>query len=136
MAAKQDSTTRNTADAGVPDNVRQTAESTIVQAKQAVDRYIQEALRLYGAAEASAEAAQAGARDMNRKMLSAAEANIDATFDFAQQLVRAKNPQEIVALQQQFVQQQLSRMNTQIQEIGGAAKQAATDMGAAARPKG
>ena len=34
---------------------------------------------------------------MNQNVLAAAEANINATFDFAQQLVRAKDPQEVVA---------------------------------------
>jgi phasin len=136
MAAKQDSTTRNTADTAVPDTVRQMAESTLAQAKQAVDKYMQEATRLYGAAEASAEAAQAGARSISQTVLGAAEANIDATFDFARQLVRAKDPQEIVALQQKFLQQQIERMSSQVQEIGGVAKQTATDVGTAARPKG
>jgi phasin len=136
MASKQSSTTSGTGEAGVPDNLRQVAENTIGQAKQAVEQYMREAARIFGAAEASAEAAQAGAREMNQKMLSAAEANIHATFDFAQQLVRAKDPQELVALQQKFLQQQLERMNTQVQEIGGTAQRTATDVGAAARPKG
>jgi len=41
--------------------VRQAAESTLSQAKQAVDQDIREASRLYGAMESSFEAAQSGA---------------------------------------------------------------------------
>src|SRR3954447_2894334 len=82
-------------------NVRQAAETTLSQAKQAVDQYMREATRLYGAVEASAEAAQAGGREINRKAISFAETNVNAAFDFAQRLVRAKDPKEIVQLQQE-----------------------------------
>jgi phasin len=136
MAGKQGSPTGNTNAAGVPEHVRQAAETTLAQAKQAVDQYLQQATNLQEKVESSVQAAQAGARDMNRNVLAAAEANINATFDFAQQLVRAKDPQEVVALQQKFLQQQFERMKDQMQEAGGAAARTAADMGAGARPKG
>src|SRR3712207_9571966 len=53
--------------------VRQAAENMLSQAKQAVDQYMREATRLYGAAEASAEAAQSGTREINRKAIGFAE---------------------------------------------------------------
>jgi hypothetical protein len=88
--AKQptDATTSGSTGAGgadVAQNMRQAAESTLSQAKQAMDRYMREATRMYGAMEA----AQAGARDINRKAIDFAETNVKATLDFAQQLVRA-----------------------------------------------
>jgi phasin len=135
MAGKQGTTTGNPIGVAVPENVRQAAETTLTQAKQAMDQYLRQAANLQEKVESSVQAARAGARDMNQKVLAAAEANIDATFDFAQQLVRAKDLQEIVALQQQFLQQQLERINAQMQEIGDAAKSTAADMGAGARPK-
>jgi phasin family protein len=82
------------------------------------------------------QAAQASAHNMNQNVWAAAEANINATFDFAQQLVRAKDPQEVVALQQKFLQQQFERMKGQMQEIGGTATRTATEMGAGTRPRG
>ena len=136
MAGKQGSTTGNTNAAGVPEQVRQAAETTLAQAKQAVDQYLQQATNLQEKVESSVQAAQAGARDMNRNVLAAAEANINATFEFAHQLVRAKDPQQMAALQQTFLQQQFERVKTQMQEVGGAAARTAADMGAGARPKG
>jgi phasin len=136
MVGKQGSTTGNTNAIGVPEHVRQAAETTLAQAKQAVDQYLHQATNLQEKVGSSMQAAQAGARNMNQNVWAAAEANINATFDFAQQLVRAKDPQEIVALQQKFLQQQLERMNGQMQEIGGNATRTATEMGAGARPKG
>jgi phasin len=116
-------------------SVRQAAENTLSQARQAVDQYMREATRLYGAVEASAEAAQSGAREINRKALGFAETNVQATFDFAQRLVRAKDPKDIVQLQQEFLKQQVEQMSGQMKELGEHATQTAQTAGAAARPK-
>ena len=113
----------------MPENVRQAAETAIAQARQAIDQCLHQATNLREKVEASVQAAQAGARDMNQNVLAAAEANMNATFDFAQQLVRATDPQEIATLQQNFLRQQLERMNDQMQEMGGAAKRAAAEHG-------
>jgi phasin len=136
MAGKQGSTTGNTNATGVPEHVRQAAETTLAQAKQAVDQYLHQATNLQGKVGSSVQAAQASARNMNQNVWAAAEANINATFDFAQQLVRAKDPQEVVALQQKFLQQQFERMKGQMQEIGGTATRTATEMGTGTRPRG
>ena len=122
---------------GRPDpaqNVRQAAETTLSQAKQAVDQYMREATRLYGAVEASAEAAQAGGREINRKAISFAETNVNAAFDFAQRLVRAKDPKEIVQLQQEFLKQQVEQMSSQMKELGEHAAETTQSVGVASRP--
>ena len=139
MAKKPtDATTSGSTGAGgadVAQNMRQAAESTLSQAKQAMDRYMREATRMYGAMESSVEAAQSGARDINRKAIDFAETNVKATLDFAQQLVRAKDPREIVQLQQDFLKQQVEQMNGQMRELGQQATQTAQAASAAARPK-
>ena len=90
-----------------------------------------EASRLYQTVDASVQAAQSGARDMNQRAIQNAEANVKAAFDFAQSLVQASSLQEITRLQQQFVQAQAERLGTQMREMGDVAGQTA----AAARPK-
>ena len=123
---------------GKPDpaqNVRQAAETTLSQAKQAVDQYMREATRLYGAVEASAEAAQSGAREINRKAIGFAETNVNAAFDFAQRLVRAKDPKEIVQLQQEFLKRQVEQINSQMKELGEHATETTRSATDALRPK-
>jgi phasin len=115
--------------------IRQTAETTLAQAKQAVDKYMRETVRLYGAMESSMEAAQSGAREINRKAIGFAERNVSAAFDFAHELVRAKDPQEMVRLQQEFLKRQVEQMSSQMKELGQDATQAAQTATAAARPK-
>jgi phasin family protein len=136
MAGKQDSTTGNAIGMGVPEHVRQAAETTLAQAKQAVDRYLHQITNFQEKVEASTNAAQAGARDINQNTLAAAEANINAALDFAQQLVRATNPQDIVTLQQSYLQQQLERMNSQIRQVGGTVTSTVADIQAGTRPSG
>lgn len=115
----------------VPENVRAMAETSLGKAREAVDKYMAEATRLYQTVDTSVQAAQAGARDMNRQAISNAEANVKAAFDFAQSLVQASSLQEIAKLQQQFAKSQTERFNTQMREIGDIAGQTA----AASRPK-
>jgi len=58
--------------------IRQAAENTLSQARQAVDQYMREATRLYGTMEASADIAQSGTREINRKAIGFAEKNVNA----------------------------------------------------------
>ncbi len=133
MAGKQNSTTGNTKAIDVPEHVRQAAETRIAQAKQAIDQCLGQVTNLQEKVETSAQSVQAGARTMNQTVLAAAEANINASFDFAQQLVRAKDPQEIVTLQQTFLQQQLERLKDQIEEVAGMARRTGDETRAGAR---
>jgi hypothetical protein len=135
MATKQSGTTTEAGSLGMPDNLRQAAETTIAQAKQAVDQYIRTTADLYEKIKSSAEAAQAGARDVKQKTFQFAKDNINATFDFAQQLVRTRNSQDFIALQQGFLQQQLERLKTQAQEIGTATSKVAGEARSAGRRK-
>jgi phasin len=136
MAGKQSSTTGNTKAIGVPEHVRQAAGTSIAQAKQAVDQCLRQATNLKEKVETSAQSVQAGARAMNQTVLAAAEANINASFDFAEQLVRAKDPQEIVTLQQNFLQQQLARLQDQMEQMGSTARRTTEEASAGARPEG
>ena len=115
---------------GVSDEMRNMAETNILKAKEAVEEFMKEASRAYEKVDASVQAARSSARDMNQMASEYAEANVNAAFDFAQKLVRARDPQEIVALQQRFLKAQVEQLNNQVRELGGAAIEAAK----AARP--
>src|SRR3954451_11856039 len=57
-------------------SVREAAASTLNQARQAIDQYMREANRRYGAMESSVEAAQSGRREINRNAIDFAEKNV------------------------------------------------------------
>ena len=98
--------------------VRNAAETTLEKAQEAVTRYMKEATKVFSAVESTAQATQAGARDMTQKAANYAERNIAAAFDFARELLHARDPQEFLKLQQSFVQRQAESLGAQIREMG------------------
>jgi phasin len=116
----------------VPTQMRQFAEQSVEQAKKAVDGFLTAAHKTAVALDSQANTAQAGAKDMREKVMNFAEQNVANSFDFAQRLVRAKDVQEMMAIQQEFLKAQMQAMQEQAKDLGSAASKAAMD---AARPK-
>lgn len=102
----------------IPENMRDMAETSVSQARKAFDEFMQAAEQTMTGMEGSTKAMQSGAMDMNRKMMTFAEANVEATFEFAERLVRARDMQEMVSLQQEFLRVQMDRMSQQARELG------------------
>jgi phasin len=116
----------------VPTQMRQFAEQSVEQAKKAVDGFMAAAQKTAAAMETQATTAQSSAKDVGRKAMTFAEQNIANSFEFAQKLVRAKDVQEVMALQTEFMKAQMQAMSAQAKELGSTATKAAMD---AAKPK-
>src|SRR5881227_3637137 len=87
----------------VPTQMRQFAEQSIEQAKKAMDGFLSAAHKTAAALETQANTAQSGVKDVREKVMSFAEQNVANSFEFAQKLVRAKDVQELLLLQQEFL---------------------------------
>jgi len=105
----------------VPTQMRQFAEQSVEQARKAVDGFMTAAQKAVATTEAQAATAQSGARDVGAKAMSFAEQNIANSFEFAQKLIRAKDIQELMALQQEYLQTQMKAMTEQAKDLGAAA---------------
>jgi phasin len=116
----------------VPTQMRQLAEQSVEQARKAVDGFMTAAQKAVTTAESQAATAQTSAKDVGTKAMSFAEQNIANSFDFAQKLVRAKDLQEVMALQQEYLQTQMKAMSEQAKDLGSVASKAAMD---SAKPK-
>jgi phasin len=114
----------------VPTQMRQFAEQSVEQAKKAVDGFMTAAQKTAAAMETHAATAQSGAKDVGQKAMAFAEQNIANSFEFAQKLVRAKDVQEVMALQAEFMKAQMQAMSSQAKELGSTATKAT-----AAKPK-
>jgi hypothetical protein len=57
-----------------------------------------------------------------------AEQNLASSFDFAQQLVRAKDVQEMLELQTSYIRTQMQVLAEQAKEIGESTRKMATDL--------
>jgi phasin len=116
----------------VPTQMRQFAEQSVEQARKAVDGFMSAAQKAVSTAEAQAATAQSSAKDVGQKAMGFAEQNIANSFEFAQRLVRAKDIQEVMTLQQEYLQAQMKAMSEQAKDLGSAATKAAMD---SAKPK-
>src|SRR5215211_4121787 len=102
----------------VPSEIRDFAEKSVEQARKAVDSFLSAARRTVDTFEGSANTVQTSAKDMTSKTLNYAEQNLSAAFDHAQKLVRAKDVQEAMQIQSEFVKSQFAAMQSQMKEFG------------------
>jgi phasin len=116
----------------VPTQMRQFAEQSVEQARKAVDGFMTAAQKAVATAETQAGAVQTSAKDVGQKAMGFAEQNITHSFEFAQKLVRAKDIQEVMALQQEYLQAQIKAMSEQAKDLGTQAAKMAMD---SAKPK-
>jgi len=108
----------------VPAEMRDFAEKSVEQARKAMDGFLGAAQRTVDTLEGSTTTVQASARDMTRRTFAYAEQNIAAAFDLAQRMVRARDMQEAMQIQAEFVRTQFESMQTQMKEFGSLAQNA------------
>src|SRR3954463_11023260 len=117
----------------VPEEMRNMAERSVTQTRQALESFLQAARRTAETMEQTTAKVQASSKDMAQKALSAVEQNLRAPLDYAERLVRAKDLQEAAQIQSEFVRTQSEAMQAQMKEFGSAAQSAmghATDQAA------
>ena len=85
-----------------------------------------------GTIEERNAAAAAGAKDIGSKAIAYAEKNVQASLDYAQSLLKAKDLTEVMRLHSEYVQGQMRALAEQASEMGQAVTKAAMD---AAKPK-
>jgi phasin len=108
----------------IPAEMRDFAEKSVEQARKAIDGFMSAAQKTVDTFEGSANTVQASATDATRKTFSYAEQNLSAAFDLAQRMVRAKDMQEAMQIQAEFVRNQFEAMQTQMKEFGSMAQSA------------
>lgn len=110
----------------IPNEVRDFAEKSVEQARKAFEGFAGAAHKAIGSVETTTTSFQAGAKDVGVKAFGYAEANVNAAFDLAQKLLRAKDPQEVLQLQAEYVKSQVETIQTQAKELGAALQKATT----------
>ena len=111
----------------VPNEMRDFAEKSVEQARKAFDGFLGAAQKTVESVDGSAAAVRDNAQDMTRKSLGYAEQNMRAAFDHAQKLVRAKDLQEAMQIQTEFVKSQFNTMQEQMKEIGAGVQKSASE---------
>jgi phasin len=116
----------------IPKDMRSMAEASFDQARKAFEKFLAGAHQTAGSIEERSATVRAGAKDISTKAISNAEKNLQASLDYAQSLLRAKDLTEIIRLHSEYVQAQMRALAEQASEMGQIVSRAAMD---AAKPK-
>jgi hypothetical protein len=91
----------------------QLADHSMGKAQGAMKNY-------FGWLQSAMSAAPWGNTDLNKKLLDYAAENSEAVFEFVQKLTKAKNLEDVVLIQTEFMSAQLKSLNEQAKGIGDA----------------
>ena len=116
----------------IPKEMRAMAEASLDQARQAFEKFLTSAQATAGSIEERGASVRAGAKDVGAKAISYAEKNVQASLDYAQSLLHAKDLGEVMRLHSEYVQAQMRSLAEQASEMGQIVSRAAMD---AAKPK-
>ena len=110
----------------IPAEMRDFAEKSVDQARKAFDGFVGAAHKAAGSAEGQAASVQTNAKDLGEKAIGYAQSNINAAFDLAQKLVKAKDFTEVLAIQTEFAKAQVAAIQAQVKDLGTIVQQAVT----------
>jgi phasin len=97
--------------------MRAFAEKSVEQAKLAFESFVSAAQHAVSTAENQAANVRTGAKEAGELAMRMAEHNIASSFEFAQRLLRAKDPQEVTALHTDYVKSQIAALTDQAKEL-------------------
>ena len=116
----------------IPKEMRSMAEASFEQARKTFEKFLANAQAAAGSIEERGATVRAGAKDISAKAIAYAEKNVQASLDYAQSLLHAKDLTEVMRLHGEYVQAQMSSLAEQASEMGQIVSRAAMD---AAKPK-
>ena len=116
----------------IPKDMRSMAEASVEQARKTFERFLESAQATAGTLEERGATVRAGAKDIGAKAIGYAEKNVQASLDYAQSLLHAKDLTEVMRLHSEFVQSQMRNLAEQANEMGQIVSRAAME---AAKPK-
>ena len=105
----------------VPAQIKEVAEKTIDQAERGFSAFIE-------AANKSVSMIPNPTTDMSLKALSLTEQNMKAAFDHAKKLLQAKDLQEAMRLQAEFLKAQYEAATEQLKEMGNSVRSSGADV--------
>jgi len=113
----------------VPPEMRKFAEQSVQQAKKAFDELMTATQRAVSTFEGHASSAQTAAIELQRKVVGYSERNVAASLEFAQRLLQAKAPEDVMKLHADYVKAQMQALADQARDIAQHAAKAAKPVG-------
>ncbi|MGA2999278.1 phasin family protein [Bradyrhizobium sp.] len=111
----------------IPKDMRSMAEASFDLARKSFGKFIAGAQAAADSLSARTATVGAGAKDVSAMAFSYAEKNVQASLDYAQALVHAKDLSEVMGLHREYVQAQMRAVAEQASEMGQIMSRTATD---------
>jgi phasin len=111
----------------IPKEIRSMAEASFEQARESFEKFLTSAQQAAGSFEARGTTMRTGARDVSSKAIGYVEKNVQASLDYGQSLLKAKDPAEVMRLHSEYVQGQMRSLAEQASEMGQIVSRAAMD---------
>jgi phasin len=109
----------------IPDGVRQMAERNVEQARTAYSQFMDMMRQAQDMATRSSGAMTEAASDIQTKAMRFAEQNMEAGFQMAADLARARDMKDYFEIQSRHAQKQMQAYAQQAQELGRLLSEAA-----------
>jgi phasin len=104
----------------VPAQVREFAENSVDQAEKAISSFMESASK-------SVAMVPGPMTDVAKQTLAITEANLKASFEHARNLMKAKDIDEVMKLQSEFMRKQFGTVTEQFQRMTGGTASAANN---------
>ena len=108
------------------------ADASFDQARKTLEKFLAGAQATAGSLEERGATVREGAKDITAKAMQYAERNVQASLDYAQSLLHAKDLSQVMRLHSDYVQSQMRSLAEQASEMGQIVGRAAME---AAKPK-
>jgi phasin len=102
----------------IPEQVRQLAERNVEQARSAYNQFMDMARQAQNLISRSSGAMAESVAEIQSRMLRFAEQNMEAGFQHAAELARARDLKEYLEIQSRHAQKQMQTYAQQAQELG------------------
>ena len=116
----------------IPKEMRSMADAGLEQARRTFEKFIEGAQVAADSLSERTATVGAGAKDASAMAFTCAEKNVQASLDYAQSLVHAKDLSEVMRLHREYVQAQMRSFAEQASDMGHIVSRTAMD---AAKPK-
>ncbi|MET0257180.1 MAG: phasin [Methylobacterium sp.] len=109
----------------IPTELRDFADKSVDQARNAFGSFLSGAVKTSEQLQSTGVNVQSTAHAAVLKGIEHAHANANATFDFTQKLVRARDLREAFEIQSDYVKSQFAALQAQAKDYGSLAQKAA-----------
>ena len=116
----------------IPKDMKSMAEASFEQARKTFEHFLASAQQTASTIEGKGATVRAGAKDISARAIGFAEKNVQASLDYAQNLLHAKDLGDVMRLHSEYVQGQMKSLAEQASEMGQIMTQTAME---AAKPK-